>query len=205
MHPSLPAPLLPGLIARLTAHGWAQQAAFLPPSLTRRLAAECRSRAQTGALEPAAIGRAATRSVQQAIRGDHIGWLDPGQSAAVDDYLELMDALRQALNRRLLLGLVDMECHFALYPPGTFYRRHLDRFRDDDLRTLSLIVYLNEGWQAADGGALRLYLPEGDFTDILPQAGTLACFLSAEFPHEVLPATRERLSLTAWFRQRAVR
>jgi SM-20-related protein len=197
--------MLPELVDQLAERGWSRQAGFLPQSLTLRLAEECRKRALAGALEPAAIGRAATRSVQEEIRGDRIGWLERGQSAAVDDYLDLMDALRQALNRQLLLGLADMECHFALYPPGTFYRRHLDRFRDDDLRTLSLIVYLNEDWQAEDGGALRLYLPEGDFTDILPEAGTLACFLSADFPHEVLPATRERLSLTGWFRRRPVR
>ena len=39
-------------------------------------------------------------------------------------------------------------------------------------------------------------------TITLPQAGTLALFLSADMPHEVLPATRERLSLTGWFRRR---
>jgi SM-20-related protein len=27
-------------------------------------------------------------------------------------------------------------------------------------------------------------------------------FLSADLPHEVLPASRERLSLTGWFRRR---
>ncbi len=37
---------------------------------------------------------------------------------------------------------------------------------------------------------------------MLPQLGTLAVFLSANLPHEVLPATRERLSLTGWFRRR---
>jgi SM-20-related protein len=39
--------------------------------------------------------------------------------------------------------------------------------------------------------------------DVLPVAGTLVCFLSDRFEHEVLPATRERLSLTGWFRRRA--
>ena len=36
----------------------------------------------------------------------------------------------------------------------------------------------------------------------LPSAGTLVLSISAELPHEVLPATRERLSLTGWFRRR---
>ncbi|MFT6394425.1 MAG: SM-20-related protein [Methylophilaceae bacterium] len=38
--------------------------------------------------------------------------------------------------------------------------------------------------------------------DILPKSGRIVLFLSAKFWHEVLPATRERLSLTGWFRTR---
>ena len=34
------------------------------------------------------------------------------------------------LNRDLFLGLEDFESHFAMYPPGAFYLKHVDRFRD---------------------------------------------------------------------------
>ena len=34
------------------------------------------------------------------------------------------------------------------------------------------------------------------------EPGSLLVFLSADMPHEVLPATRDRLSLTGWFRRR---
>ena len=63
-------------------------------------------------------------------------------------------------------------------------------------------MYLNDGWQAEDGGQLRLYLADGQVRDVLPEAGTLVVFLSADIPHEVLPASRDRLSLTGWFRRR---
>ena len=49
---------------------------------------------------------------------------------------------------------------------------------------------------------MRLYLADGRELDVLPEAGTLVVFLSADLPHEVLPATRERLSLTGWLRRR---
>lgn len=49
---------------------------------------------------------------------------------------------------------------------------------------------------------MRLYLADGRELDVLPEAGTLVLFLSADLPHEVLPATRERLSLTGWLRRR---
>ena len=48
-----------------------------------------------------------------------------------------------------------------------------------------------------------MYL-DGDLDyDVLPVGGCLVVFLSGEIPHEVMPATRDRLSLTGWFRRRA--
>src|SRR2546421_26403 len=79
------------------------------------------------------------------------------------------------------------------------------RFRDDDARMLSCVLYLNDAWTAADGGALRIYLSPTDVCDVLPVGGTLVCFLSDRYEHEVLPATRERLAITGWFRRRSLR
>lgn len=202
MHISSDHPLLLRVVDDLASHGWSQQSIFLPQALTMELAEECRARAAAGQLNPAGIGRGDQQQVQEGIRGDRIDWLESGQSAAGDSYLALMESLRQALNRELFLGLEELESHFALYPPGAYYQRHLDRFRDDDSRTVSVIVYLNEEWQPDDGGELRLYLPGGRVHDVLPLGGSLACFLSADMLHEVLPARRERLSLTGWFRRR---
>lgn len=195
--------LLPQIIDDLASQGWSRQAHALPESLTRELASECRRRAQNGALSPAGVGRGLGLAVREGIRGDSIQWLEQGQDAACDQYLAAMDQLRQALNQAFYLGLADYESHFALYPPAAFYQKHLDRFRDDDRRTVSAVFYLNDDWQPEHGGALRLYPQDGTQQDVLPIAGTLALFISAELPHEVLPATRERLSLTGWFRRRA--
>ncbi|WP_339414463.1 2OG-Fe(II) oxygenase [Pseudomonas sp. EA_35y_Pfl2_R5] len=190
------------IIDDLAEHGWSLQTQFIAPSLTCELSEECRKRAAAGLLVQAGIGRGALTVVSEGLRGDHIQWLDAGQNAACDQYLAVMDELRQALNQALFMGLEDFESHFALYPPGAYYKKHLDRFRDDDRRAVSVVFYLNEDWQAEQGGALRLYLPNGEIRDVLPQAGSLLLFLSADMPHEVLPATRDRLSLTGWFRRR---
>ncbi|MCO7513146.1 2OG-Fe(II) oxygenase [Pseudomonas guariconensis] len=198
MHTSSEHPLRWAIVDDLASRGWSRQDAVLPPGLLRQLAAECRQRE----LSPASVGRGAGQEVREAIRGDRIQWLEAGQSEACDQYLAAMDDLRQALNQGLYLGLEDFECHFALYPPGAFYRRHLDRFRDDDRRTVSAILYLNEDWQPEDGGQLRMFLADEVVHDVQPQAGCLVVFLSGDIPHEVLPAGRERLSLTGWFRRR---
>jgi SM-20-related protein len=202
MHIPSETPMLAAIVDDLATRGWSQQALFRPAALSRELAGECRRRHAEGQLNPAGVGRGADQEVREAIRGDQIQWLDPGQCAPCDRYLEAMDSLRQAINQGLYLGLEDFECHFALYPPGAFYRRHLDRFRDDDRRMVSAVFYLNEGWQPADGGQLRMFLEGDQAHDVQPLAGTLVVFLSGEVPHEVLPAGRERLSLTGWFRRR---
>ncbi|NMZ67584.1 2OG-Fe(II) oxygenase [Pseudomonas peli] len=194
--------LLTRIVDDLAEQGWSLQPQFIAPSLTLDLAEECRKRAAHGALAPAGVGRGAQQQIREGVRGDHIQWLEAGQAEACDQYLQAFDELRVALNQGLYLGLEDFEGHFALYPPGAFYQKHVDRFRDDDRRAVSAVFYLNEDWQAEQGGALRLYLPNGETRDVLPQAGSLLLFLSADMPHEVLPASRDRLSLTGWFRRR---
>ena len=188
----------------VVAEGLAIVADFVPVALTDALAREARRRDAAGGFHAGGIGRGAERVERSDLRGDRIAWLDENALALPERWLwDALEVLRIELNRRALLGLFSLEAHYAIYPPGAFYSRHCDRLRGDDARVLSWIVYLNEAWQAEDGGALRVHLERGGTRDVLPIGGTLACFLSDRFMHEVLPATRERLSVTGWFRQRS--
>jgi SM-20-related protein len=195
--------------ANLECCGYCVVEDFLDANAIAALALECRSMHERNELRPAAIGRAAGRNVDANVRGDRTRWFDPAQLTPPQSaYWTRMDALRKSLNLQLLLGLHEIEAHYTLYAPGARYARHRDRFRDDDARVLSSVLYLNRAWRPADGGALRIYLdavartpaPESHI-DIAPHAGTLVLFLSADFEHEVLPASRERLSVAGWFRR----
>lgn len=188
-------------IALATA-GWCVVPDLLTPAQTQALATECRAMHETRQLTPARVG--ATRTATP-LRGDSTLWFEAGaMSVAQQVFAKRIDALRVALNRELMLGLVECESHYAVYPPGAGYARHLDRLRDSDARVVSAVFYLNEGWQDADGGALRLYLDDGAHRDIHPHAGSLLLFLSAQFEHEVLAATRDRMSIACWMRQRSL-
>jgi SM-20-related protein len=146
----------------------------------------------------AGIGKKSDLQINEAIRGDHIEWLDKITAPeAAKVYLGRLNDLIQFLNQSLFLSLKDYEVHMTVYPAGTFYKRHLDQFKTDDHRKLSVICYLNNDWKEEHGGQLRMYLPERSL-DVLPIAGRLVCFRSDQIEHEVLPATRERLSLTGW-------
>lgn len=99
MHNTLESPMLSAVVDDLATRGWSEQANFLPADLVRALATECRRRAAEGELNPAGVGRGAAQEVREAIRGDHILWLDPGESDDCDQYLDAMDELRLAINQ----------------------------------------------------------------------------------------------------------
>lgn len=194
---------VPDVVAdALRARGWAIASGVLDEALVADLLLEANAHRDAGRLRPASTGRGTGRHDTD-LRGDSTLWLDePVCGDAAGRALAMLDALRIALNRNLLLGLDEVEAHFAHYPPGAGYVRHRDRFRDDDARVLSLVLYLDRAWPADAGGHLRLHLPEGTH-DIAPVGGTTVLFLSDEIEHEVLPATRDRFSVAAWLRRRA--
>jgi SM-20-related protein len=190
-------------IAALRDRSFVRCAGLFDGMLLGLLHEECLQLRADDALKAASTGRGETRAQASTRRGDSIRWLDAGASSTQRAWLEAADRLRTQLNRQLLLGLEDVEAHFALYPPGAGYARHLDRFRDDDARVVSLVCYLTPDWRHDDGGELRLHLPDGAL-DISPNRGTTVIFLSAEIEHEVRPTRRERASIAAWFRRRAL-
>lgn len=187
---------------RLVEPGYAIEQGFLPAGDVLALQERALNRLAAGDFRPAAVGSGTRRRIRPDLRGDDILWLSGPGCEAERRVMDHLEALRRVLNRELSLGLFELECHYAAYAPGAAYARHLDRFVTDASRVVSCILYLNPGWAPADGGALRLYAGE-ETVDVLPQGGTLVVFLSERFWHEVLPATRPRLSLTGWFRRRA--
>lgn len=190
------------MIDHIARDGYVVIEQFLPVETIAALADDALALDASGAMRKAVTGKG-QHSGADSLRGDFIHWLEGANTPAQQRYLQAMDELRIALNQHLYLGLFEFETHFAVYPANTGYAKHLDQLRNTQDRQISTILYLNPGWQADDGGALRLYLDEEVYEDIMPQAGRLVIFLSGRFWHEVLPARKTRISLTAWFRKRS--
>lgn len=196
----------PGLLtfediaAALAENSWGIFTSALPHALTVKLHERALA---LDAYEQAGIGRQQDHQLNTFVRRDEVAWIN-GDDPAERDWLNWVDGLRLHLNRSLMLGLTAFESHFAHYQPGAFYRKHLDAFRGESNRVVSMVLYLNPDWTPADGGELVLFdaadQPLGRFP---PTLGTLAVFLSEEVPHEVLPTSRDRFSLTGWLRCRA--
>jgi SM-20-related protein len=179
---------------------------FLDRESVTALRGEGMRRRAAGEFHAASIGRSDTAECDPSIRGDSICWL--GGRASTEPEWALfaqLDALCVALNSALFLGISEFEAHYACYPPGAGYVRHVDRFRDDAARVISLVLYLNDDWRDTDGGTLRIYATRGankPTCELPPSGGTLVAMRSDTLAHEVLPTIAERWSIAGWLKRR---
>ncbi len=150
-----------------------------------------------------AIGNRTNEVIKKAIRGDIILWIDENNINPSEQlFFKKINDLKDYLNRTCFLGINQKEFHYAIYPEGTFYKRHLDTFQNDDRRKLSFVCYLNEeNWQPENGGELVLYLEKGEEV-VYPFPGKVVIFESQILEHEVKPVNTPRLSITGWLKTR---
>jgi len=182
-----------GAIAALEGKGYF----VLPDFLT---AAEARALAQDAlACESAGLGRVArvgsvalgTHATKENVRRSTLVPLyppPPTSVGCVETRMHLYDrarALCDILNKAALsfapapLERFQIELAYLAYPPGGYYRRHIDvpasrggwlprgrsqedggSFQQTELRrVVSFLIYLTEGWTEAAGGELRVYTP----------------------------------------------
>lgn len=155
----------------------------------------------------AAIGNRTNEVIARSIRGDFIHWINEAEAGEAEKvYFNKINSLVDYLNRTCFMGILTKEFHYAVYPEGTFYKRHLDTFQNDGRRKLSMVCYLNdENWKPENGGELAIYLPEGEGekqVDVYPLPGRVVIFESQELEHEVKPVKVPRLSITGWLKTR---
>lgn len=193
------------LVEALVEQGWYVGTQVIDLTLCQALHRELLHMAEYGVLNEAGIGRGQQHHLRKDIRSDAIHWLDR-ESEAQRLYLDAMTELQHALNHALFLGLFEYEAHFAHYPPGAFYQRHVDSFRGRANRVISTVGYLTPHWPNNGGGEMVIYHPDNptqELARVIPEAGTFACFLSDTIPHEVLPTRHPRASIAGWFRRNA--
>lgn len=155
----------------------------------------------------AAIGNRLNETIEKRVRGDFILWINENDGVETEKlFFNKINSLVTYLNKTCFLGLLQKEFHYAVYPEGTFYKRHLDTFQNDDRRKLSLVCYLNdEDWKPENGGELVIYKEENGIEvakKIFPLPGRVVIFESQILEHEVKPVKTTRLSITGWLKTR---
>lgn len=230
--PLFGANLTASLIEDLAERGWAHARNALDAELVAALRAEAEMVDMAGDTHAGRIGRGAVETRREGVRRTRIAWLD-GSSPAQRAFLNGTEALRLQINRALFAGLFEFEAHFAVYPPGGFYARHLDAFRPRPgaqvsaalgpkagrSRVVSMVVFLNRSWSEADGGRLAIWpdAPDGPdgrpnlaaldgvapIAEIAPEGAGLVLMMSETIPHEVRVSHASRYAIAGWFRVNA--
>ena len=189
------------LIDSLLSQGYGVGDGLFSPDLIEGLRGQAQALLAQDQLRPAGLGPSGDSQRDRSIRSDLIRWIEPDSDHPFERACcAQIEAFIAYLNRTCYAGIDGYELHYACYPPGSFYQRHRDQFRRDLGRQFSLVTYLNDEWQAQDGGALVLYLPDRALS-LLPQAGRTVFFRSDELDHEVEVAHRTRLSVTGWLKR----
>lgn len=182
--------------------------AFFSPEEVALLRQSLLNQYEADNFKKAAIGNKTNEHILKTVRGDFIKWIDESKATEAETvFFNKINNLINYLNRTCFLGILNKEFHYALYPTGTFYKRHLDTFQNDDRRKLSFVCYLNdEDWKPENGGELVLYLNEnGQEIEkaVYPLPGRVVIFESQVLEHEVKPVlASERLSITGWLKTR---
>ncbi len=181
--------------------GWASIDQALSPEQAQDLLKWAQAQKIKGLFHAAEMGRGSERHQNQQLRGDSTYWLE---AALHPPLFAALDVFQQKLNKELYLGLQEFECHFAHYPAGARYDKHLDKTVAaqplSGERVISFVLYLNKNWTADDGGMLKLYVSPEQLIE--PTLGRMIVFRSDSIWHEVLISNNERWSLTGWFRRR---
>ncbi|PIY08039.1 MAG: hypothetical protein COZ18_14400 [Flexibacter sp. CG_4_10_14_3_um_filter_32_15] len=199
------------LIDGLADKGWATVDDFLPLEIANSLRKELNDEYENGEFDPAGIGRRGVDwQLRPEIRSDYVKWLQPNELTEFQQlYWTQIDNFKQKLNQELYLSLNNFEGHFAIYPPKSFYKKHLDNHQTAQRRFISCILYFNQDWKEEDGGKLRIYAQDNNEddknkveTDILPIFNRFVCMRSEMIWHEILPSEkRNRMSITGWLRR----
>lgn len=148
--------------------------------------------------QKAGIGTLGDHIIENDIRGDFTYWLNKEEDTIVLDFFDLVSELQLAMRRMCFLPIADAEFHYAFYPPGAHYAKHLDQFSVRSNRLISFVIYFNENWILGDGGELKIFKEGENNIQIEPIAKRCVIFRSDTILHQVMPTTKDRYSLTGW-------
>ncbi len=142
------------------------------------------------------------------VRSDETLWLDSSlQDPIASKALDWIQQSQVQLSESLRIFLSDFEFHLAEYPPGGFYKAHIDQFKQhhsfDKLRVISQVIYFNRNWKPEHGGSLILHAggPIKSSIKVEPLWNRTILFLSDSVLHEVEMSSQVRRSLTGWYRK----
>lgn len=172
---------------------------FLEEQLIRDALAEAKHWQAQEAFKQAGIGHLDKLLIEENYRNDQIKWINPSDCLpATKAYLGILELLMQQISKEFFLSLKDYECMYAIYPSGSYYKKHKDQFKQQAHRIISVVLYMNENWTEDFGGQLIIDTEGG--SEIVQPIFNRLVFFKSEMMHEVVPCHAERFSITGWMK-----
>ncbi|KAJ8601640.1 hypothetical protein CTAYLR_008922 [Chrysophaeum taylorii] len=209
-------------VAKLLSKEYVVVPGFVEPALVGALREDAEALRREGCFVVSHVGTRrlvqgrvkSTRCISDETRRSETLWLRPPPAPSLGnaEARRALDSIVRELREELAaltgspLTPFVTELSYAYYPVGGYYRKHVDVPKSGvhtvgrsyaQKREFSFLLYLNEDWREAHGGALRLH---GRDRDVLPEGGTLVVMRSDSVEHEVMEAQRERWAVVGWFR-----
>lgn len=173
---------------------------FLSKELSFQLKANLIALYTDRKLSMAGTGNSLLVNYDQLFRSDIIYWLDRAHNNEYENqFFDLMDRFVQHLNDTCYTGIRSYEFHYTMYENGSFYKKHIDQFQNNNSRKYSMVMYLNTEWAPGDGGELSIHHLDR-IQNIDPTNGKIVFFKSSELAHEVLLSNKPRMSITGWLK-----
>ena len=95
----------------------------------------------------AAIGNRLNETIVKSIRGDVILWMEEAKADDAESlFFKKINDLVSYLNSTCFLGILHKEFHYAIYPKNTYYKRHIDTFKNDGMMTYNKVASFLNGF-----------------------------------------------------------
>jgi SM-20-related protein len=145
MKVSGPDQLYEEIISGLSENNYALAEGLFGEAVLAGLHAELHRQINLRNLKNAATGNRVNTVNNQSIRSDKIKWIDNHpKNESEQAFIQKINDLSAYLNRTCYTGIRDCEFHYACFEKGSFYKRHIDQFKNDESRKFSVVTYLNK-------------------------------------------------------------
>jgi Rps23 Pro-64 3,4-dihydroxylase Tpa1-like proline 4-hydroxylase len=174
---------------------------FLSKILTAKLKENLLALSAQNNLVAAGTGNSKEIQHDSEVRSDAIYWLDrKHNNNCENEFFDRIDNFISYLNETCYAGINAYEFQYSFYEKGSFYKKHVDRFKNNSSRVFSMVTYLNSDWKYEDGGHLIVQQVAGE-QKISPTQGKTVFFKSDELIHEVEVTNLPRMSIAGWLKR----
>ncbi len=105
---------------------------FILPGTVNGLNATIRNLSESESMKPSGFGNNEDFKKDELVRGDKINWIEEESTNPFElIYLNKIGKFIGYLNRTCFTAITSFESHYSSYEKNSFYKRHIDQFKNE--------------------------------------------------------------------------